>query len=147
MFSLHELAQIKRKRKRVGRGGSRGGTSGKGHKGQRARSGGKVPTAFEGGQMPLIRRLPKRGFNNKRFKKAVAIVSLNDLNRFDEGTQVTREVLLEAGVINCPAKTSIKLLASGALEKKLVVHVDACSAAAAQAVAERGGEVHITQER
>ncbi|MGB8367244.1 MAG: 50S ribosomal protein L15, partial [Candidatus Babeliales bacterium] len=98
MFRLENLVPLGKKRKRVGRGGSRGGTSGKGHKGQKARSGGGIAPAFEGGQMPLHRRLPKRGFTNARFKKVIEIVNLKHLDKiFNEGETVSKKILIEKG--------------------------------------------------
>ena len=97
---LNNLAPLVKKRQRIGRGGSRGGTSGKGHKGQLARTGGKskVRFGFEGGQIPLARRMPKRGFNNSAFRIEQAIVNLDDLERiFDNGTLITKELLMAHG--------------------------------------------------
>ena len=94
------MTPLVKKRKRIGRGGSRGGTSGKGHKGHKARSGGGVRIGFEGGQMPLYRRLPKRGFTNARHKKYVIIVGLDRIiYAFNDGDNVTRQILIETKVI------------------------------------------------
>src|ERR1700748_434873 len=108
--------------KRLGCGESsgHGKTSGKGHKGQKARSGGSIRLGFEGGQMPLIRRMPKRGFNNSDFKTRFAIVNLDTLNAFDSGATVEEAPLLKAGVIRRPYD-AIKVLGSGKLEKKLTI--------------------------
>ncbi|MGI6684248.1 MAG: 50S ribosomal protein L15 [Bacillota bacterium] len=133
----------KAKATRVGRGigSGLGKTSGRGHKGQKARSGGGVRPGFEGGQMPLQRRLPKRGFTNI-FKKEIVIVNLEDLNRFEEGTQVTPEILVEAGLIKS-VKDGVKILANGELEKALTVQVHGCSKAAADKIAAAGGKVEV----
>ncbi|HEX2977804.1 MAG TPA: 50S ribosomal protein L15 [Candidatus Babeliales bacterium] len=147
MFQLNELTPLVKKRKRVGRGGSRGGTSGKGHKGQKARTGGKskVRTAFEGGQMPLTRRLPKRGFNNYNFANKFEIVNIGTLEeRCEAGDQVTREMLTKEGVVL--GKSPIKLLAGGTLSKKLVVHVHAASKAAIEMIEAVGGKVELVKE-
>ncbi len=119
-MKLHELKPAEGSRKvrnRVGRGigSGNGKTAGKGHKGQNARSGGGVRLGFEGGQTPLFRRLPKRGFTNIN-RKEFAIVNLSTLNRFEDGTEVTPELLLETGVIS-KLNDGVKILASGAVEK------------------------------
>ena len=143
MEMLNTRVSITKKRKRIGRGGSRGGTSGKGHKGQKARSGGarKLRAGFEGGQMPLHRRLPKRGFNNARFKKEFSLVTLDQLQEFfNEGQQVTKALLTQMGI----AKKGllVKVLADGSLSKKLHITVDAYSAKAIELIAACGGEAH-----
>lgn len=145
MFQLNDRVAIVKKRKRVGRGGSRGGTSGKGHKGQKARTGGqsKLRACFEGGQMPLYRRLPKRGFNNFNFKTTYAIINLKQLeNSFDSGTEVTKELLLEKGLIK-NTKVMIKLLAAGEISKKFSITVEASSLAAIEKVQACGGKVEV----
>src|SRR6202046_4349784 len=111
--------------KRLGHGESsgKGKTSGKGHKGQKARSGGSIRLGFEGGQMPLIRRLPKRGFNNAAFKKNYAIVNLSDLNQFDDGATIDEAKLLEANLIRGKYH-GVKVLAEGDLTRKLTISVD-----------------------
>ena len=111
-----------KERKRVGRGtgSGLGKTSGKGHKGQNARSGGGVRVGFEGGQLPLFRRLPKRGFSNAKFKIRYAVINLSDLERFAEGTEVTPELLKEMGVVK-NSLDGIKVLGNGKLTKKLTV--------------------------
>lgn len=128
---------------RVGRGigSGLGKTSGRGHKGQKARSGGGVRPGFEGGQMPLHRRLPKRGFTNV-FKKEIVIVSLEDLNQFEPGTCVTPDLLREAGLIKS-VKDGVKILANGELDKALTVQVHGCSKAAAEKIAAAGGKVEV----
>ena len=144
MVTLDSLSSAGKKRKRVGRGGSRGGTSGKGHKGQKARSGPKIAVQFEGGQMPLTRRLPKRGFNNARFAVGYEIVNLGALSEcFDAGTLVNAQSLYERGLIR-GGRRSIKILADGSLDKKLIVHADKFSKAAADSILQAGGEVHVT---
>lgn len=149
-MELHNLTPTEKKRKRVGRGGSRGGTSGRGHKGQRARTSGNVRPGYEGGQMPLYRRLPKRGFNNTMFQEETVIVSLTKINdAFNNGDEVTKDLLIERGVIKAQkSKKSfvVKILANGQLEKKLVVHAHAFSEAAKQAIESAGGEARVIQE-
>lgn len=149
MFQLNKLPSLGKKRKRVGRGGSRGGTSGRGHKGQKARTGGasKVRAGFEGGQMPLSRRLPKRGFNNYEFATDVAIVNLDALDRwFENGQEVTKDILFEKGYLKGSKKVQLKVLANGALSKSLIVHADKASKTAREAIERSGGKLHITQE-
>lgn len=145
MFKLNSISSAGKKRKRIGRGGGRGGTSGRGHKGQNARSGGSVGPLHEGGQMPLVRRLPKRGFNNARFRKVFVTINLDRLNKyFEEGTVITKDVFIEKGIIN--KDDLIKILGDGVLEKKLTVHADAISRSARESITNRGGEVILTQE-
>lgn len=153
MITLHKLSKLLKKRKRVGRGGERGGTSGKGHKGQKARSGGYVRIGYEGGQMPLYRRLPKRGFNNAEFQKEIRVVNLSDLERvFDTGTTITKESLVERGLIKIPASIKgsntlvIKILGDGKLTKKLTIVADAFSKAAQKAIQDCGGQARLTKE-
>jgi len=145
---LSNRVSLCRKRKRVGRGGARGGTSGKGTKGQKARTGGssKVRAGFEGGQMPLHRRLPKRGFNNNQFKKFFSIVTLAQLERcFTAGQEVTKQTLVEKGLTK-NSRELVKVLGTGALSKKLRVVVDAYSSSAAQGITSCGGEALLTKE-
>ena len=143
MANLASLKSAGKKRKTVGRGGSRGGTSGKGHKGQKARSGPRIGASFEGGQMPLTRRLPKRGFNNARFRMAYEVINLSSLNeRFDAGSTVDMSSLVEKGLIKRSA-CYIKILGNGTLSKNLTVHAHALSKTAADAIAKSGGQVHI----
>ncbi len=147
MVGLDSLTPSGKKRKRVGRGGSRGGTSGKGHKGQKARSGPKIKTQFEGGQMPLTRRLPKRGFNNHRFKTDYEIVNLKSLQeKFDAGTVVDAQALFEKGLIG-GSRPLVKVLGDGSLDKKLIVHAHKFSKSAAEAIVQAGGEVHVAPEK
>ncbi len=128
--------------KRLGCGESsgHGKTSGKGHKGQKARSGGSLRLGFEGGQMPLIRRLPKRGFNNAQFKTVYAVVNLTDLEAFEDGATVNEAALLEKGLIR-GNYDGVKLLATGEVTKKLTISVDKVSAAAAEKIQKAGGSV------
>lgn len=145
MFDLHTLVPLKKKRKVIGRGGSRGGTSGRGGKGQTARSGGRKSVLFEGGQMPLTRRLPKRGFNNANFKISYDLVSLESLEKhFDSDMIINPELLLEKGLIK--GKQRIKILSNGELTKKLIVHAHAMSESAQNAIKAQGGEVHLIKE-
>lgn len=130
-------------RKRVGRGigSGTGKTSGKGHKGQNARSGGGVRPGFEGGQMPLYRRLPKRGFTNIFAKEYVA-VNVSELERFENGTEVTAELLKESGVIS-KVKDGVKILGRGELTKKLTVKVAKFSASAQEKIEKAGGKAEV----
>ena len=144
MVALHSLIKLVKKPKRIGRGGSRGGTSGKGHKGQSARSGGSVGGIFEGGQMPLARRLPKRGFNNVMFKKCFEIVNLGDLEKhFTAGETVDRLILAQKGLIKGCKAHGVKVLGTGSLKKKLTLNVNACSKTAREAIEQAGGVVTI----
>ena len=145
-MKLHELKPAEGSRKvrnRVGRGtgSGNGKTAGKGHKGQNARSGGGVRLGFEGGQTPLFRRLPKRGFTNIG-RKEYAIVNLDALNRFEDGTEVTAELLLETGVIS-KLNNGVKVLANGTLEKKLTVKATKFSSAAVAAFEAAGGKTEV----
>ncbi|HTM06564.1 MAG TPA: 50S ribosomal protein L15 [Patescibacteria group bacterium] len=150
MFKLHEVVSLVKKRKRVARGGSRGGQAGKGGKGQTARSGGSIKPGFEGGQMPLHRRLPKRGFNNKAFSFVTKIINLADLERaFNPNEVVDQALLREKKVIktNKNSITKLKLLGEGMLTKKLHIIVDGCSEAAKLAVEKVGGTVTIQRKK
>lgn len=145
-MKLHELKASegsRKKRNRVGRGMSSGNgkTSGRGHKGQKARSGGGTRPGFEGGQMPLFQRLPKRGFTNIH-KKEFAIVNLDALNRFDEGTEVTPELLVEEGVVK-KLNAGLKVLGNGTVEKKLTVKANKFSASAKEAIEAAGGQTEV----
>ena len=130
--------------KRLGSGESsgKGKTSGKGHKGQKARSGGSIRLGFEGGQMPLIRRVPKRGFNNAEFKTKWAIANLDELNAFDSGATVDEAALLGAGVIRKPFD-GLKILGGGELTKKLSVVASHASASAKAAIEKAGGTLTL----
>ncbi len=145
-MKLHELnpaegSRHERKRKGRGIGSGNGKTAGKGHKGQKARSGGGVRVGFEGGQTPLMRRLPKRGFTNIN-RKEYAIVNLDVLNRFEEGTEVSPELLIETGIVS-NEKSGIKILANGNIEKKLTVKAHKFSSAAKEAIEAAGGTTEV----
>ena len=133
-----------KERKRVGRGAGSGlgKTSGKGHKGQNARSGGGVRVGFEGGQLPLFRRLPKRGFSNAKFKIRYAVINLSDLERFAEGTEVTPELLKEMGVVK-NSLDGIKVLGNGKLTKKLTVKANKFSETAKKEIEALGGTIEV----
>ena len=141
-MKLHELKPVegaRKERNRVGRGMATGNgkTSGRGHKGQKARSGGGTRLGFEGGQLPLFRRLPKRGFSNIN-RKDYAIVNLDQLNRFEDGTEITPALLVESGVVKSE-KSGIKVLGNGSLEKKLTIQAHKFSASAIEAIECKGG--------
>lgn len=140
---LKSPAGANKKTKRVGRGpgSGHGKTSCRGHKGQKARSGGGVRLGFEGGQMPLQRRIPKRGFTNI-FGKEFAIINVKDLNCFEDGTEVTPELLKEAGLVKS-YKDGIKILGDGDLEKKLTIKVHKISKQAEEKVTAQGGKVEV----
>ena len=123
-----------------GHGSGNGKTAGKGHKGQKARSGAPRP-GFEGGQMPLYRRIPKRGFTTRNRKEFVAI-NVNVLDRFDNGAEVTVDTLIESGIVKDP-KDGIKILANGELTKKLTVKANAFSAAAKEKIEALGGTCEV----
>jgi large subunit ribosomal protein L15 len=143
---LHDLAPAEgstKKSKRVGRGigSGRGKTSTRGHKGQNARSGGGVRPGFEGGQMPLYRRIPKRGFTNI-FKKQFVAVNIDELNKFDEDTKVTPELLIEKGIIK-KIKDGVKILGNGQLNVKLHVVANAFSKTAKAKIEAAGGKTEV----
>ena len=131
-----------KKRKRVGRGGKYSKTAGAGEKGQNARSGGGVRVGFEGGQLPLFRRLGKRGFNNARFRTVYATVNVSDLNRFEENTVVTPELLIETGMIT-KQLDGIKVLGNGELSKKLIVKANVFSKTAKEKIESIGGKTEV----
>ena len=145
-MKLHELSPVagsthvgKRKGRGVGTGN--GKTGGRGHKGQKARSGGKVRVGFEGGQMPLVRRVPKRGFNNI-FAKPLTSVNLAALDRFEDGAVVDAAALVEAGVIAaCP--NGLKVLGNGTLTKKITVKAAAFSESAKEKIEQAGGKAEV----
>ena len=144
---LHDLKPrpgAKHRRKRLGQGESsgHGKTSGRGGKGQTARSGSSIRIGFEGGQMPLIRRIPKRGFNNARHTTAYAPVNLESLNQFDNGARVDVEAIRNAGLANGPVKL-VKILADGEITKKLTVVAHKFSASAKQKIEAAGGTTEI----
>ena len=143
---LHELYPaegVNKKSKRVGRGigSGHGKTSTRGHKGQNARSGGGVRPGFEGGQMPLYRRIPKRGFNNI-FKKEISVVNVEDLNVFEENTKVTPELLIEKGIIK-KVKDGVKVLGNGDLKVKVDVQANAFSKSAQEKIEALGGKAEV----
>lgn len=148
-MKLHELKPAlggqSKARKRVGRGAGsgHGGTSGRGLGGQKSRSGSSIKPGFEGGQMPLIRRMPKRGFTNI-FAKKYATINIKDLNRFDESTIVTPELLVEAGLIKKgQIVDGVKILGDGNLEKKLTVKAHRFSKSAAKKIEAAGGRAEV----
>ena len=144
-MKLNELSNVNATaRKRVGRGpgSGTGKTSGKGHKGQNARSGGGVRPGFEGGQLPLFRRLSKRGFNNYNFRTVYATVNVGDLERFEEGTTVTKELLIEVGLVK-KELDGIKVLGNGELTKKLTVKADKFSSTAKEKIENVGGTTEV----
>ena len=145
-MKLHELSPAPgstKKAYRVGRGAGSGNgkTAGKGHKGQNARSGGGVRPGFEGGQMPLQRRIPKRGFNNI-FAKKYAAINVSALERFEDGATVDEKAIIEAGILKKPLD-GIKILGNGELTKKLTVSVAAFSASAKQKIEAAGGKAEV----
>ena len=125
-----------------GRGSGLGKTSGKGHKGQNARSGGGVRPVFEGGQTPLYRRLPKRGFSNYEFKTTYAVINVSDLNRFDNGTIVSPALLKEVGLVKNQLD-GIKVLGNGKLEKKLTVQAHKFSKTAQEKIEKSGSNIEV----
>lgn len=131
-------------RKRVGRGPGSGigKTSGRGEKGQKARSGYSRKPGFEGGQLPLYRRLPKRGFTNARFKVEYAVINLSDLNRFEDGASITPELLKEMGLLKNQLD-GVKVLGNGKLEKKLNVRANKFSTKAQEEIEKLGGKVEV----
>ena len=148
-MKLHELSPSpgsRKKRKRVGRGpgSGHGQTSGRGDKGQKARSGVSIPSWFEGGQMPLSRRLPKRGFRN-RFRKEFAIVNLRDLDRIEVGATITPLLLLERGLIK-RGKDGVKVLGDGDLSHAVTVEAHRFSEAALRKIGAAGGTAKVIEE-
>ncbi|MCW6653073.1 50S ribosomal protein L15 [Aerococcaceae bacterium NML191292] len=143
LHTLQPAEGSRKKRNRVGRGqgSGNGKTSGRGHKGQKARSGGGVRLGFEGGQNPLFRRLPKRGFNNIN-RKEYAIVNVETLNRFEDGTTVTPALLVEAGIVK-KELAGIKILGEGQLERKLTVQAAKFSKGAEEVITAAGGSIEV----
>lgn len=145
-MKLNELVKSPetKTRKRVGRGNGSGlgKTAGTGEKGQNSRSGVSISAWFEGGQTPLYRRIPKRGFNNARFRKEFAIVNLSDLNKFKDGDVVTPATLIEKGIVN-KEMAGIKVLANGKLERKLTVKANRFSSVAVTKIEELGGTTEV----
>lgn len=149
-MNLHELAPnpgARKERKRVGRGigSGLGKTSGKGHKGQNARAGGGVRPGFEGGQTPLLRRLPKRGFSNEPFRTRYAVVNVEALDQFEAGTVVTPELLEESRICKGAVK-GVKVLGTGEITKALTVKVHQISESAKQKIEAAGGKVEVLGE-
>ena len=145
-MNLHELSPAPGstqvgKRKGRGHGTGNGKTAGRGHKGQKARSGGGVRVGFEGGQMPLARRLPKRGFNNI-FAKPLEVINLTSLNKFEDGATVNVSDLLEKGILS-KCEYGVKVLGNGSLTKKLTVRATAFSASAKEKIEAAGGKAEV----
>ena len=146
-MKLHELQRnigAKQSKKRVGRGpgSGLGKTSGRGQKGQKARSGGSINPVFEGGQLPLYRRIPKRGFTNAKFKTVYAVINLSDLNVFEDGTVVTPALLKDTGLVKNQLD-GIKVLGNGKLEKKLTIQANKFSASALEKIKEAGSKAEV----
>ena len=146
-MKLHELSPAEGSvkagfRKGRGAGSGNGKTAGKGHKGQNARSGGGVRPGFEGGQLPLYRKLPKRGFNNSRFGNAYAVINVKSLNKFNDGDVVDAAALLSAGIIN-NIFDGVKVLGEGELTKKLTVKAAVFSASAKEKIEAVGGKTEV----
>lgn len=146
-MKLHELQATpgsRHNRKRIGRGcgSGHGETAGRGENGQKSRSGGKIRLGFEGGQNPLYRRLPKRGFSNAPFKKVYTTINVEALNRFNDGDVITNELLIENKIVK-QVKDGIKILGNGELTKKLTVRVDAVSKSAQEKIVNAGGNVEV----
>ena len=142
--NIHPAEGATTTKKRVGRGigSGNGKTAGKGHKGQNARSGGGVRPGFEGGQLPLFRRLPKRGFSNAKFKTVYAVINLSDLEKFEKDAVVTPELLHEMGLVKNQLD-GIKVLGNGTLTKKLVVKAHKFSSSAKAKIEELGGKAEV----
>ena len=146
-MKLHELERnraAKQERRRVGRGmgSGLGKTSGRGEKGQKARSGVSIKATFEGGQLPLYRRLPKRGFSNHDFKTTYAVINVSDLNVFEDGTVVTPELLKEVGLLKNQLD-GVKVLGEGSLEKKLTVKAHKFSRTALEKLEKSGSKIEV----
>ena len=151
MVRLHNLRPRPGSRHRVkrlgcGESSGHGKTSGKGHKGQKARSGGGIRLGFEGGQMPLIRRLPKRGFNNAAFRKRYAIVNVSELNAFEAGTVVNEQLLRQSNLVRGHF-AGIKILGEGELKHGLKVQADKISTTAREKIEKAGGTVTLVEGR
>ena len=149
MIRLHNLkprpgSRHRVKRLGIGESSGHGKTSGKGHKGQKARSGGSIRLGFEGGQMPLIRRLPKRGFNNAAFKKQYALINLDDLSEFKAGTVINEEMLRESKHIRGNV-IGLKVLGRGELKHGLTIEADRVSESAREKIEKAGGTVTLRQ--
>ena len=146
-MKLHELEKnigATQAKKRVGRGSGSGlgKTSGHGQKGQKARSGGSINPVFEGGQLPLYRRIPKRGFKNHMFKTQYAVINVEDLNIFEDGTVVTPALLKDTGIVK-KQLDGIKVLGNGKLEKKLTIQANKFSTSAKEKIKEAGSKAEV----
>ena len=146
-MKLHELeknigATHRKKRVGNGRGSGLGKTCGRGQKGQKARSGGSINPVFEGGQLPLYRRLPKRGFTNHMFKTEYAVINVSDLNRFNNGDVITPALLKEKGIIK-KQLSGIKVLGNGNLEKKLTIQANKFTKSALEKIKESGSKAEV----
>ena len=146
-MKLHELeknigATHRAKRKGIGRGSGNGKTSGRGQKGQNSRSGGGVRANFEGGQIPLYRRLPKRGFSNAEFKTTYAVINVSDLNVFEDGTVVTPALLKETGLLKNQLD-GVKVLGNGTLERKLTIQANKFSKEAMEKINKAGSKFEV----
>lgn len=146
-MKLHELEKnigATQAKKRVGRGSGSGlgKTSGRGQKGQKARSGGSINPVFEGGQLPLYRRIPKRGFKNHMFKTQYAVINVEDLNIFEDGTVVTPALLKDTGIVK-KQLDGIKVLGNGKLEKKLTIQANKFSTSAKEKIKEAGSKAEV----
>ena len=147
-MKLHELSPAEGSvkdgfRKGRGAGSGNGKTAGKGHKGQNARSGGGVRPGFEGGQLPLYRKLPKRGFKNVRFAKQYTVINVQSLNKFNDGEVVDAAALLACGIINDVQANGVKVLGEGELTKKLTVKAAVFSGAAKEKIEAVGGKTEV----
>ncbi len=148
---LHDLkpnpgAKHRRKRLGIGESSGKGKTSGKGHKGQKARSGGSIRPGFEGGQMPLYRQLPKRGFNNTAFKTVYGVVNIDDLEkRFEDGAAINEKILRGSGLVK-GTYDGVKVLGRGETTKKFHLEVDSISASAKEKIEKAGGSVTLTRK-
>lgn len=146
-MKLHELERnigATHSKKRVGRGpgSGLGKTSGRGQKGQKARSGGSINPVFEGGQLPLYRRIPKRGFSNAKFKTVYGTINVSDLNRFENGTVVTPALLKDTGLLK-KQLDGVKVLGNGKLEKKLTIEAHKFTASALEKIKESGSKAEV----
>ena len=146
--NLRPRPGAKHRIKRLGAGESsgHGKTSGKGHKGQKARSGGSIRLGFEGGQMPLIRRLPKRGFNNAAFKRRIAVINLDDLSAFKAGSVVNEEILRKSNYIRGQFE-GLKILGRGELKHGLMIEADGVSQSAREKIEKAGGRVTLRERK
>lgn len=140
--SLRPAENSRFSKKRLGRGigSGLGKTSGKGHKGQNARSGGGVRVGFEGGQMPLVRKLPRRGFNNANFKKQYSIINLSDLNKFEANSVVDANALIEKGIFSKIEEYGVKVLGNGNIDKALTIKASKFSKSALEKIEKAGGK-------